>query len=147
MSEPQTLDLDELTEPAGRFRYDAKWHDYARWNSFGLLAQKRMAREWRRVLMIEAADEPTEQEEAEHSELLRGLVVAATSMSAEEAQAMPIEKAGQAVLGFFIMRAGAQQEIGEKLGAQMKTMLEKQTGEPSSADSIESGRKKTRARG
>lgn len=129
------LNLDDLFEPEGYFIFGGKRYDYRPVDSLTLREQKEIARDYRRLVEIDAAESVSEEESSEHTALTRSLITRVSSMTANEAVEVPLYKLGTAVSGFFVWRGNAIDIISAvltKFGMEMRTPS---TGETSSPDS------------
>lgn len=145
------LDLDQFVESHGRFTLKKKSYEYVWWDGLSILEQKRIIRDWNRIQAIETGEDIDLADMSiaeEHVELLRRCVVAISSMTIEEAGAMPPVHMGRCITGFFGWVGLVQKDAAMKIvGVLGSTITMSPIGEKYSSDSTDDGPKKTRASG
>lgn len=142
---PVTLNLDELTEPLGRFIYKAETYEYVNPSARGLLHARRQDRLTRRIAELEeATSDPSEEEEREYEEAVRLLVETVTTLPAERVRAAELIDLQTVVMGFFGWREFVSKH---RLDALTRMIAPSLTPANLSRDLMRDGRKQLPRRG
>jgi hypothetical protein len=137
------LNLDDLIEPAGYFTIGDQTFAGRRWASFSALDQKRLQRDWRRLLEIDAmsVQQMEKGKVAQEYEMLgRGLLKRISDIDDDALAALDHELIGAVILDFFVSRSRWLEERAKRMAAM-------QTGEKSSSGSSASTTPRRRKRG
>lgn len=148
------LDLDDLLEDtAPTWKFGGEVHSYVRWSALGLLERKRIDNRHKRVLAIEAIEEPSEAEAAEYElgvrEMLKMITV---GIADDEVDAMEPEQRSEVVTNFLAYRLWRMSDLSEKRQAAARKwaetlMPDPPTSETSSPDSKSDSPRRTRKAG
>lgn len=136
------LDIDQFIEPSAQFVLNGKTYDCVQWDAWGIVEQRRVERDWARVLEIDdAKDDLPPTTDAEYDALVRSLLVRVSSITAEEVAPMKRAQVKRCLTLFFGVHGMQEQEFTIAAVAAMRTKAPPTTASSSLA-SIITGRKR-----